>query len=268
MTLKYYKTDRVSSLVEEFFHLTFDDSDLPFESTVLPVCSTAITFIFKNQHRFIYKKKETELSGLIVTGQFYESFQFLVEEKGHSFGMMLHPTTLYKLTKLDVSKIKNKHVLLDSFSKELHNLLNTIFIEHESDIPKLVQNLKQAILKLPNENDSVVDIIDGLIAHIHSKEGMLNTYDLLAYVDFSQKTLETHFKNIVGLTPGRYIRLYRFVKLMRKYESNTIKLKDLIYMYNYYDRSHFTRDFKHFMKQSPKDYFKTEHPFLNKYLNK
>ncbi|MBO6879577.1 helix-turn-helix domain-containing protein [Winogradskyella sp.] len=268
MTLKYYKTDRVSSLVEEFFHLTFDDSDLPFESTVLPVCYTAITFIFKNQHRFIYKKKETELSGLIVTGQFYESFQFLVEEKGHSFGMMLHPTTLYKLTKLDASKIKNKHVPLDLFSKELNDLLSPIFIEHEDNIPKLVQNLKLAILKLPSKKDSIVNKIDKLIDHIHSKEGMLNTYDLLAYVEYSQKTLENHFKKIVGLTPGKYIRLYRFVKLMRKYESNTIELKDLIHMYNYYDHSHFTRDFKHFMKQSPKDYFKSDHPFLNKYLNK
>ena len=57
MTLKYYNTGGVNSLIEEFFHLTFDESDLPFESKVLPICSPTITYIYNNQHRFLYKKK-------------------------------------------------------------------------------------------------------------------------------------------------------------------------------------------------------------------
>ncbi|WP_296385807.1 helix-turn-helix domain-containing protein [Winogradskyella sp.] len=116
--------------------------------------------------------------------------------------------------------------------------------------------------------DKNTEQIDLVISLIKEKDGLLNVLDLIDNISISQKTLETHFKRIVGLTPGKYIRLYRFLKLMRKYESNEIELKDLIYMYNYYDHSHFTKDFKHFMKQSPKDYFKTEHVFLKEYLNK
>ncbi|MFC0605040.1 helix-turn-helix domain-containing protein [Winogradskyella pulchriflava] len=268
MTLEYYDVDDVGSLVEEFFHLSFYEDDIPFESTILPICSTTIIFIYNNSHRFTYKKKKTELNGLIVSGQFYDSYQFSVNNKGYSLGISLHPTSLYKLTKLNVSKIKNKHIPLIEFSNELHHLLYPIFQAHHNDIPKLVQCLKKVILKLPTDNDNVVSQIDQVIDLIHTKEGMLNTYELLDKVSFSQKTLETHFKKIVGLTPGKYIRLYRFVNLMRKYEGKEIKLKDLIYMYNYYDHSHFSKDFKHFMKQSPKHYFKSEHPFLNKYLNR
>ncbi|MBR9916006.1 MAG: AraC family transcriptional regulator [Algicola sp.] len=80
--------------------------------------------------------------------------------------------------------------------------------------------------------------------------------------------MENQFKKIVGLTPGKYIRLYRFLKLMRKHESHEIDLNDLILMYNYYDRSHFTKDFKLFMRQSPKTYFKNNNLLLNEYLNK
>ena len=268
MTLKYYNTGGVNSLIEEFFHLTFDESDLPFESKVLPICSPTITYIYNNQHRFLYKKKQTLCNQLILTGQFYDSYQFLVEEKGHSYGISSKPTALYKLTKLDVSKIKNKHVQLSKFSKDLHDILNPIFLKYENDIPKLSQNLKKVISKIPVETNSEIDTIDQAIEIIHSREGMLNAYELLDYIGYSQKTLETHFKKIVGITPGKYIRLFRFLRLMRKYESNTIKLKDLIYMYNYYDHSHFSKDFRHFMKESPKNYFKSEHPFLNKYLNK
>ncbi len=55
---------------------------------------------------------------------------------------------------------------------------------------------------------------------------------------------------------------------MSKYESKEIDLNDLIHMYDYYDRSHFTKDFILFMRQSPKTYFNTNNPLLNEYLNK
>ena len=53
---------------------------------------------------------------------------------------------------------------------------------------------------------------------------------------------------------------------MKKYQSQVINLKDLIYMYNYYDQSHFTKDFTLFMKETPKAYFKKEYPLIKKYL--
>ena len=60
--------------------------------------------------------------------------------------------------------------------------------------------------------------------------------------------------------------MIRFNKLMIKYQSNEIELKDLIYKYNYYDQSHFSKDFKLFMNQSPKFFFKQDFPLLKEYL--
>jgi AraC-like DNA-binding protein len=268
MTLKYFDVDNVKSLVEELFLLKFTKEDIPFQSTVLPICNTSITYIYSDSQKAIYNMQDTLISGPIVTGQFYDSYQFLVNKASFSYGISLHPTALYKLTGLDIGKIKNKHVPLKKFDDNLYQLLNPIFLNNKTNISQLTKNLKIAILSVTIESNSIIDQIDQTIDVIHKKEGLLNTYDLLNYVSFSQKSLETHFKKIVGLTPGRYIRLYRFLKLMRKYEGKEINLNDLIYMYDYYDHSHFTKDFKYFMKQSPKDFFKSEHPFLNEYLNK
>ena len=49
---------------------------------------------------------------------------------------------------------------------------------------------------------------------------------------------------------------------MRKYESQEIAIKDLMFMFDYYDRSHFSRDFKLFMNETPKSYFKKDYPLL------
>ncbi|EDP70235.1 hypothetical protein FBALC1_11897 [Flavobacteriales bacterium ALC-1] len=268
MTLKYFDTDNLSPIVEELFHLSFSKDTVPFESTILPICSTNITYIYSNCQSAIFKGNKMPLCDLIVTGQFYESYQFKVKKEGHSYGITFHPTALHKITQLDIHKIKNKHLPLKAFAPQLFELLNPIFLDYKDDANKLTKALKKTILELPIVTNKTIILIDKLITIIHEEEGMLNTYELLDYVNFSQKTLETQFKKVVGLTPGKYIRLHRFLKLMRKYEGKEINLKDLIFMYNYYDHSHFGKDFKYFMKQSPKTYFKSDHPLLNEYLNK
>ena len=109
-------------------------------------------------------------------------------------------------------------------------------------------------------------IIDKVIDYIWEKEGLINVSDLLNLAAISQKSLEIHFKKIVGITPGKYIRLWRFLKLMRKYESGKIKLIDLIQMYDYYDHSHFSKDFLLFMNETPQSYFKKDNHLLEEYL--
>ncbi|WP_179345704.1 helix-turn-helix domain-containing protein [Winogradskyella ursingii] len=268
MTLKYYDTNSLSHLAFEIFSLCFSEKVLPFESHVLPNCNTSLTFIYGKKQSVTSKKQETKLNGLMLTGQFYKSYEFSVKETGTSFGIILKPTALYKLTKQDISQINNKHLPLLDFSKMLHEILNPIFVKHENNFDNLYHSLCKMLLKIPLEIDKKVQKIDQAIASIHAKNGMLNATDLSEEYDQSQKSLETQFKKIVGLTPGKYIRTYRFLNLMRKFESNQIDLKDLIYSYDYYDHSHFSKDFKYFMNQSPRDYFETDNFFLNEYLSK
>ena len=81
MTLKYFNVDDVKDLVEELFLLKFSEEDVPFQSTVLPICNTSITFIYSDSQKAIYNNHHTSLSGPIVTGQFYDSYQFLVNKR-------------------------------------------------------------------------------------------------------------------------------------------------------------------------------------------
>lgn len=268
MTLKYFDTKNIDHLVEELFFLSFTKDDIPFQSTILPIGYTTITYIYDSGQTVIFKDSKTSMIDLMVTGQFQESYEFLVKEESYSYGVCFHPTALYKITQSNIFKLKDKHLPLEDFDSKLYELLNPIFIENKGDISLLTQTLKETISKVSFKTNKTLIQIDNLIEIIKNKDGMLNTYELLDSVTFSQKTLETQFKKIVGITPGKYIRLYRFTKLMRKYEGKEISLKDLIYIYNYYDQSHFIKDFKHFMKQSPKAYFKSDHPLLNEYLNR
>jgi AraC-like DNA-binding protein len=267
MTLNYFDHSPVSNIIEEYFELKFSEDSVPFQSTVLPIGNTHITSVFTGEQISSINKIETPLKNIVISGQFFRSYKFIIPKVSHSFGMSFHPSALYKILKTDISDLYNKHLQLSDYNKELyHNLKPIMNSSHSSEI--IVKNLNELFQNIELNINKHTDEIDQAIDIIKNKEGLLNIQDILDQIKISQKTLENHFKKIVGLTPGKYTRLYRFLKLMRKYESKEIDLNDLILMYNYYDRSHFTKDFKLFMRQSPNAYFKTNNRLLNEYLNK
>lgn len=267
MNLEYYDTSKVSHLIEEYFHLSFQEEDIPFKSTVLPIGLTHLFYIGNGTQKVIVDGNEMLLEGLMIAGQYFRSYNFSTNSITDSIGANLHPTALHKLLNIDVSKIENTHAPLTQINNLFHQKLLPIF-ENSKDSNVLISNLNSFFFNAPLHIDKNTEQIDLAISLIREKDGLLNVLDLVEEISISQKTLENHFKKIVGLTPGKYIRLYRFVKLMRKYESKEIDINDLILMYDYYDRSHFTKDFKLFMRQSPKTYFNTNNPLLNEYLKK
>ena len=261
MILKYFDINEVAHLVEEYFYLTFSEDDLPFKSRILPIGLTHLFYIDTGQQHVVVDKTKTTLSGLMITGQYFRSYQFSTNTITSSIGVSLHPTALYKLLNTDISKLENKHVPLVNINPKFYDKIRPIF-EKSSHPKELTEKLTTFFLNQDLTINKNTDCIDKVIDIIKNQDGLLNINDILEHINISQKTLETQFKKIVGITPGKYIRLFRFLTLMRKYENQEIAIKDLMYMFDYYDRSHFSKDFKLFMNETPKSYFKKDYPLL------
>ncbi|WP_298903329.1 AraC family transcriptional regulator [uncultured Psychroserpens sp.] len=260
MTLNYYD-NKVPHLIEEYYQLTFTEDEVPFQSTVLPIGLTHLTHIFYGDQKAIVEHKEMPITNTIVSGQFFRSYQFYSTSEAMSFGISFHPTALFKILNTDISALQDKHVLLSSFHPKLFAKIKSVFEDFRSGEHQAKQfdhffsNLNLTI----NNNTKHIDIAINLIK---DSNGLITISDILEQINISQKTLETQFKKIVGLTPGKYIRLFRFLQLMRKYESQETTIKDLMFMFGYYDRSHFSKDFRLFMNETPKSYFKKDYPLL------
>ena len=266
MNLRYFDTRPISSLVREFFCLSFTEEDLPFTSKIVPVGFTSLTYIYGNSQIAQRGKTITNLQGLTLTGQFSSSYLMKVDDTGDSFGINFHPTGLFKLLGQDLSQFTNRHIKFSAENHPIAQKLEHLFQTHQSDWEGLVNALIQLIKESSITKDDKLEDIDRAIHLIEEKEGMVSVCDILSQFPFSQKTFETHFKKIVGVTPGKFIRLHRFTKLMRRYESQELSVKDLILMYDYYDRSHFAKDFKLYMNESPRQYFDKEYPLIREYL--
>jgi len=269
MKLDYFESS-YPDFIEEFYRLSLSKSDLPFKSTLMPQGILHLTYNFGKHQKAVLNHKEFPLQGLMLTGQFMYSYQFLAECTGTSIGLSLHPTALHKLTNLDISRLENGHHKLSDINQYLFERLNPLFEDYGNDgnMKDLINKIDSIIKDQDLTINKQTNYIDKAIKIIRRKEGMLHIEDLLQATDVSQKTLETQFKKIVGLTPGKYIRLVRFLHLMKKYESDEINIKDLIYMYDYYDHSHFTKDFKMYMHETPRSYFKKDYPLVREILMK
>ncbi|WP_088322933.1 helix-turn-helix domain-containing protein [Polaribacter tangerinus] len=266
--LKYYNTGSAANLVEEFYSVSYAKEIVPIKTGIIPMGFSGLSFIYSDNQYSIQQKNKQILKGLTLTGQFNKSYLMCVDTEGYTCGISFKPTALYKITKLNLSKYKNKHVDFSSINSKLSKQFEDIFLRYKSDPVNLFKQIELLLSSISLFKTKSTIIIDKVIQEIHKKEGLLSVLDILEKVPFGQKTLETKFKTMIGLTPGKYIKLQRFLNLMRKFEKEQIDLKDLIYMYDYYDESHFSKDFKLFTDKTFKKYFNEEYSLIKKALKK
>lgn len=267
MEFKYLDRNCKHELIDHFYKLTISKEVLPFKTPVVPIGQTNITYIFCEEYQIAtIKNKKIYYKDLTLTGQIYSSYYLEINKPSKNIGFAMKPTALYKILDKDISKLNNKHQPLKEVSSNLYEILNPIFLDTKDDDEAFVQSVFQVIDNIPLSKNPALKHIDKAVDYIIEHEGLLKVNDLLKIIPLSQKTLEVQFKKIVGLTPGKFIRKQRFISLMFKYGSKKHNISDLMYMFDYYDSSHFTKDFKMFLGQTPKEYFKQDYPLIQKYL--
>jgi AraC-like DNA-binding protein len=265
MEFNYIDNQDTRGLIKNLFVLQFKEESLPYETIVLPLGLPALVYVF-NEQTTIVNDSESTIKDLTLFGQFYGAYDYKINEEGINLGINFHPTALYKILHRDISIFTNTHPLLKEVAPKLRDSIKPVFTNNKNDTSKFKKDIIKFFDSLTLIIDKDVEFIDKAVDFILKKEGLIKINDLLEIVPFSQKSLESKFKKIIGLTPGKYIKMIRFNTLMTKYQSKKIALRDLIHMSNYYDRSHFARNFKVFMKQTPKAFFNKDYPLLQEYL--
>ncbi|MAD97518.1 MAG: hypothetical protein CMB99_09365 [Flavobacteriaceae bacterium] len=254
-------------LVEDTYVLEITKEDLPYESLIVQRgISHMFRFFSKAPHRVLRGKELTELRGIQIQGPNYGAFKVEILEPSFTIGVCLHPTTMFKLTGKDMSYVYNGFASLEEHCPKLFETVSPVFKESKNDPSLFSERFYTAIEQLDLKINQRTKDVDEAIRIIHENKGLINIKDITDKVAITSKTLNYQFKKIVGITIGRYIRQYRFISLITQYQQEEIDFYEMMYKYNYYDSSHFTKDFHFFTMQSPKEYFKKDYPLINKYL--
>lgn len=216
---------------------------------------------------FNYKGKKVKVPEVFIkgTGDFF-TVKAYKNSSWLSFEMPNH--VLHNVTKIHSIKNRNKLIDLSLYVEE--EVINSLYesLRNVNQIEQIT-TIADNHLRTYYKDWSVLLPSVEIVQYILQKKGMLATKELAEVFPYSERSIERMFNKEVGATPYRFICLVRFNYIIRELEQNKhTSLTDLITQYDYYDHSHFEKDFQKFLGQSIKDYKNDNNSLLSNGLSR
>ncbi|MAD97469.1 MAG: hypothetical protein CMB99_09110 [Flavobacteriaceae bacterium] len=269
MIFKNYSNEMEHAYTGNSYFVEIEEQDLPHASNFIPLSSCVLNFTIKQAELASSEDDQAvRFHDLQLCGHCFGDFKLYANEKTKFLGVHLRPTTLYKVFGDSLKEIQNKILLMQEYRPKLYAELVRVFRNYDNDLPQFDANLNSFFRK----NDMLahnpkIEWIDEAVRIIEQEKGLIKVQDLITNLPFSQKTFETNFKKVIGLTPGQFSRQIRFLNYLREYHTTEAYNNELLYAFQYYDLSHFSKEVKYFTGKTPKKYFDSEYSDLKKIIS-
>lgn len=246
MKVQVFKIKNPDSCISEIIEVKSDTSIDTLTHYVPPFGSPEIILYIGQTHQI---KNVTFANGLIKgiynTTQkidFIPNYHFLI--------IRLRPYGLKQIFNIKAT------ALIDSvIDIQNHPIANTLL-----DFLKSAENLDVSLLKIlvnSIEHYAVYPVSSSTKAFIKlASETEYNTIkDLIFQSGIGLRTLQRNFKNEVGLSPKKYLRIKRLNAIEQKMSQN-VDIFEIIADFDFSDQAHFIKDFKQLRNITPEEILK------------
>ncbi len=185
----------------------------------------------------------------------YLSGMYLKPHKFEANGMLdeicidFTPLGYYKFFRFPLKTyILNEDILTEGFGKEANDFFERVF--EILDFQKRGALIEDFLLSKMIGADTA--FLQECLYSIHKTSGNLTLKDLAADLRCSEKKIVRSFAATFDLTPKDYIRIVKFRKALANLNENRNQsMTSIGYESNYYDQSHFIKDFRFFTEKTP-----------------
>jgi AraC-like DNA-binding protein len=170
------------------------------------------------------------------------------------FGVHFKPGGTYPFLKIPLSELNSQVVALDAiwghFAREIRERL-----QGAASVEAGFTVLEQLLLSQLSEAPHGLHAVQYAISEISQVHGALSIRALSDQIGISQNHLGNQFKRFVGVPPKEVARFYRFANALHLiHSSRFIDLTSIAHQSQFYDQSHFNKDFVAFTGHSPTEY--------------
>lgn len=197
---------------------------------------------------------ETTLASSVISGPHTDYYITDSSSERSMIGVHLKPGSAGPLLKLPSIALKDSHVSLDDLwgiaAADLRDEL--LYANTAEDRFRILEKYFLLRSDWSRPSHAAVQFAIASFQQPHHPESITN---MVEQANMSAKRFIQIFKDEVGLTPKRFSRLMRFQKAVRLIrQSHDIDWADLAMSCDYYDQSHFIKEFQSFSGLTPTEY--------------
>lgn len=183
--------------------------------------------------------------------------RFLIEHptRVRLVGVHFKPWGLSPFVDMPVTELRDRWVPVDAvWRRSLDRIRNQVGeIASATEALRVVEEeLRSRLAEAPSRGLGLVQHTGG---RLESSHGTVPVGALADAAGVSGNHLAAQFKSHVGVTPKRVARIYRFARLILSVDAlRPVDWSDLAHTAGYFDRAHFSREFKDFTGHTPTEY--------------
>ncbi|PSR52368.1 AraC family transcriptional regulator [Adhaeribacter arboris] len=221
-----------------------------------PSAFTAMVFNYADDYFVAYKQNPLQLMPRqFMVGQLTRSYTLHLPGKIGMAVIVFKPTGIASIFGISMHTLTEERTDLKALL--LSSVIESTFraIQRVADACVKAKYLEQFVLHFYELNCPEPDIIDLAANQIVEKYGQVNINDLCSEYAISRRQFERKFLQKVGLSPKYYARLRRLGRICALIAGKKeVNWQDLYFDSDYYDQSHFIKDFTEFTGRSPSEY--------------
>lgn len=186
-----------------------------------------------------------------VIGLHTEPYEVRFDERVRVFGIRLKPEGVRRLFGVPAAELTGRYEDLESVTGMALRDMCARIRDAADGLGRRIQAQESLRSRLA-KSDPTPTYVDRAASIIRSPGRFDRIESLPDKVHISLRQLERSFKESIGMTPKRYMRLARLNEVHRRLErGGALRLTDVAYECGYADQAHFIRDFRRFMGTSP-----------------
>ncbi|RKF17473.1 AraC family transcriptional regulator [Alginatibacterium sediminis] len=254
----------LESLISCYWTLEIPKTQDTQRQRIIPDVTIEMAFIlgddikrFTSEDSFIIQPRAMVLGHTIAP--------FYIEPTGYvcTFAIRFYPYGFANFVTVPIKTLENTETPLAVLFEEKTAKKLEQDIIHAANTKQRIKIIESFLLNKLNEQATVNNIVKTTIDTLLATKGSTSISQILKEDLSKRRQLERMFIKQIGVSPkqlGKLIRLQSALKAMLNEDES---LTNIAYQNDYYDQSHFIKDFKEFTGVSPKEFLGNENMTLS-----
>lgn len=261
MNYQTYKPHpNLESLVKFYWTL-----EVPFDANnqkqkIIPDGCIEMTFNLGDKiKRYISESEFILHPSAMVMGQRTKSYY--IEPVGHvdTIAICFYPHGFANFVNTPLKNLVDKETPIENLFSEIQaNELEQRII-HAANTQERIEIIETFLLNKLNEETTIESIVKTTVDTLISTKGRTPINTILKSDLSKRRRLERYFKKQIGISPKQLSKVIRLQATLQMLLSHTSEsLSDIAYENEYFDQTHFIKDFKEFVGITPKEFLGNE----------